>query len=235
MGINCLIQIGNRDDRLTQAEWSRFVAELRDMLQISQLQIHGEWHSKPDEPWQNANFTVEVLPPSWWRTAVSRYAEDGMNDPMASSSAAHLRDQDMERTRRELKEAVRRLCYRWRQDSFAWTTAPVEIVETGYQQLTPAEARRREELHEAGKRLHREWPDLFPVPVVNLDPFLQAQSEGWLPKGPPGLEDRPLPVSTPGEESGSAPQQPASTGDGDREIPAEVAVCRELIEQGHIE
>lgn len=136
MGVNTLIQIGNSDNRLTQAEWARFVMELRDLFQRGGIQIHGEWYAKPDVPWQNANWSVEILPPTWWRSAVQRAGQPippGVYpNPENSPSAVHMRDREMAKARDQLKDAVKRLCYRWRQDSFAWTTAPVEIVETGY-------------------------------------------------------------------------------------------------------
>lgn len=138
MGVNTLIQVGNSDNRLTQAEWARFVMEMRDLFHHGGIQIHGEWYAKPDVPWQNANWSVEVLPPAWWRSAVQRAGQPlplgpGVHpNPADSASAVHMRDREMATMREELKEAVKRLCYRWRQDSFAWTTAPVEIVGTGY-------------------------------------------------------------------------------------------------------
>lgn len=101
MGVNTYISIGNSDDRLGQAEWSRFIHEMRDLLQQfgGLLQIHGEWFSAPDQPWQNANWCVEPL------------------------TTFH---QDM------LKRAVRNVCMRFRQDTFAWTTGEVELAETGW-------------------------------------------------------------------------------------------------------
>lgn len=132
MGVNTLIQVGNSDDRLSQAEWSRFVMEMRDLMHRSEVQIHGEWFSGPDQPWQNANWCVEVLPPAWWLAAQENPETAAASN--ASGSALHMRDGDMRQTRHRLKDAVRTLCRLWRQDTFAWTTGEVELVETGWQE-----------------------------------------------------------------------------------------------------
>lgn len=64
--MNILISIGNSDDKLTQREWSEMVTDMRDILDWPGVQLHGEWFSRPDSPWQNANWCVEVT------TAASR-------------------------------------------------------------------------------------------------------------------------------------------------------------------
>lgn len=143
MGVNCLIQIGNSDDRLSQGEWSRFIAEMRDLFRPSGFQVHGEWFSGPDQPWQNANWTVEVLPPAWWRAA----GPDGLKNTTTASMAPAeaMRDRDMQAARDQLKERVKRLCYLWRQDSFAWTEAPVELVKTGWPRAIPKDVQKAQE------------------------------------------------------------------------------------------
>ena len=58
MGVNTYISIGNSDDKLPQADWARFIADMRALLVADwqgRLQVHGEWFSAPDAPWQNAN------------------------------------------------------------------------------------------------------------------------------------------------------------------------------------
>lgn len=197
MGVNTYISIGNGDERpgrrLSQGEWSRFIAEMRDLLQYHSLQIHGEWYAAPDQPWQNANWCVEIREPAWWRVAAERAGQDqeATGDPMESSNAVRMRDLEMSRVRLELKEAVKALCLRWRQDSFAWATAPVELVETGYNANPP----------------YRQA-------------LAQARAEGWLPPGKTHLnhEDRMNLLHggppTPGVDEGSTPPAPASTGDG---------------------
>ncbi len=61
--MNVLISIGNSDDKLSQREWSRFIAAVRNVLHSydDMLTIHGEWFSAPDTPWQNANWCIEIL------------------------------------------------------------------------------------------------------------------------------------------------------------------------------
>jgi len=60
--MNVLISIGNSDDKLPQKTWSDFIKITREFLHESywRLKFHGEWFSAPDQPWQNANWLVEV-------------------------------------------------------------------------------------------------------------------------------------------------------------------------------
>jgi hypothetical protein len=46
--------IGNSDDKLSQQDWSRFVTEFISTLRAVADEIHGEWYSAPDAPYQNA-------------------------------------------------------------------------------------------------------------------------------------------------------------------------------------
>lgn len=59
--------IGNSDDKLGQAQWSRFAAEFIETIRIQADEIHGVWWSAPDTPWQNCcvGFSIkdETLPP----------------------------------------------------------------------------------------------------------------------------------------------------------------------------
>lgn len=97
--MNVLISIGNSDDKLSQAEWSEFIYEVRRILNSydreNALIIHGEWFSAPDSPYQNANWCVEFPP-------------DGNTYGL----------------RRNLTD----LRKRYRQDSIAWTQGPVEFI-----------------------------------------------------------------------------------------------------------
>ncbi len=56
-----VIQIGNSDDKLSQAEWSEFVSYVRDAVGQYSEQIHFDGGSKIDAPWQNVCFVSEVL------------------------------------------------------------------------------------------------------------------------------------------------------------------------------
>ena len=66
--LNAYISIGNSDDKLTQQRWAAFIDATREFLTGNRgmalggrpWQIHGEWYSRPDHPWQNANWCVEI-------------------------------------------------------------------------------------------------------------------------------------------------------------------------------
>ena len=60
--ITAYISIGNSDDKLTQAEWSHYVAELNHLIDKFATRVHGRWFSRPDDPWQNHCVCVEVEP-----------------------------------------------------------------------------------------------------------------------------------------------------------------------------
>lgn len=47
------VGIGNSDDKLTQLEWSQFVADLRGIADDLATRFLGEWFSAPDRHWQN--------------------------------------------------------------------------------------------------------------------------------------------------------------------------------------
>jgi hypothetical protein len=53
------VSIGNSDDKLSQGEWSLFVATVRAIIQRGAARIHGTWFSEPDAPWQNACWCFE--------------------------------------------------------------------------------------------------------------------------------------------------------------------------------
>ncbi|GAA1026860.1 hypothetical protein GCM10009557_06070 [Virgisporangium ochraceum] len=56
--ITVFIQIGNSDDKLAQARWSKFVDEIDYLLR--HLEKHFAGLSPSDRPWQNACWCVEV-------------------------------------------------------------------------------------------------------------------------------------------------------------------------------
>lgn len=62
------VSIGNSDDKLTQAEWSEYVGKTQAVIAnaVSSFdgRIHGEWFSRPDAPWQNACWCVELDMPA---------------------------------------------------------------------------------------------------------------------------------------------------------------------------
>lgn len=57
------IQIGNSDDKLTQANWAAFVMAMRhDAILKNCVQIHFAGAPGNAERWQNFAFVVEVAP-----------------------------------------------------------------------------------------------------------------------------------------------------------------------------
>ena len=60
-----VIQIGNSDDKLTQAEWSEYVTELNQILQNWQVSVHFLGYSPANAPWQNACWVFEVETDPW--------------------------------------------------------------------------------------------------------------------------------------------------------------------------
>ena len=52
--------IGNSDDKLTQAEWSGFVRTFRISVKAEANRILGNWHSPPDDAYQNACMGFEI-------------------------------------------------------------------------------------------------------------------------------------------------------------------------------
>lgn len=55
------IQIGNSDDKLSQVDWSKYIAEVRKTFNKYQgIETHFAGGSPYDAPWQNACFVVSV-------------------------------------------------------------------------------------------------------------------------------------------------------------------------------
>lgn len=54
------IQIGNSDNKLSQKEWSSFVACVYDLLRLSAWEIHFAGTSNPTAPWQNACWVFDI-------------------------------------------------------------------------------------------------------------------------------------------------------------------------------
>lgn len=91
------VSIGNSDDKLTQAEWSRFYEEVGraifGVLKYEGARIHGTWVSLPHEPWQNACWCFD--------------AHEELADKVE-----------------ELRARLGQLARQYRQDSIAWAEAP---------------------------------------------------------------------------------------------------------------
>ena len=54
--------IGNSDDKLTQQQWAEFHELFNTLVRAAAEHVHGDWHSVPNAPWQNACMCFEVTP-----------------------------------------------------------------------------------------------------------------------------------------------------------------------------
>jgi hypothetical protein len=54
MSVTVYLSIGNSDDKLTQMQWADFVRDIERDVLPGAVQVHGNWRSLPDDPWQNA-------------------------------------------------------------------------------------------------------------------------------------------------------------------------------------
>lgn len=55
------VSIGNSDDKLTQADWSRFVVDMDGYVASYADTVHGRWFSAPEARWQNACWCLEFI------------------------------------------------------------------------------------------------------------------------------------------------------------------------------
>lgn len=54
------ITIGNSDDKLKQAQWSKFYDLIDSDIRMLAKHVHGAWHSLPNAKWQNACWCVDI-------------------------------------------------------------------------------------------------------------------------------------------------------------------------------
>lgn len=54
-----VIQIGNSDNKLTQADWSSYCALIKSSVLHHAEQVHFTGFSSPDAAWQNACYVAE--------------------------------------------------------------------------------------------------------------------------------------------------------------------------------
>lgn len=54
------VSIGNSDDKLSQKEWNRFWVAFRFRVFNYAERVHGDWHSIPFSPYQNACLCIEI-------------------------------------------------------------------------------------------------------------------------------------------------------------------------------
>ena len=76
------VSIGNSDDKLSQAEWSRFFTEVD--LRLEGFATHGRWLSAPNALFQNACWCVVIPEHSveglkrWLRRTAKKYRQDSI-------------------------------------------------------------------------------------------------------------------------------------------------------------
>lgn len=62
--LTAYVSIGNSDDKLSQREWSDFVADFRRVMTRYASEIYGVWYSAPDAEYQNMCIAAAVRPGS---------------------------------------------------------------------------------------------------------------------------------------------------------------------------
>lgn len=79
------ISISNSDDKLSQLEWSQFVARIRDEVKHSTGHVHGEWLTPPDSRWQGACWWVALVDDraDAFKAKLRRAAADSHQDSIA--------------------------------------------------------------------------------------------------------------------------------------------------------
>jgi len=79
------ISIGNSDDKLSQAEWSAYAAQIAAEVHRRAFRVHGEWYSLPNARWQNACWCVEAEPGpmDYLKQLLTRIREDYRQDSIA--------------------------------------------------------------------------------------------------------------------------------------------------------
>lgn len=68
------ISIGNSDDKLTQAEWARFLLDVDDAISDGAITVHGRWYSAPRSAYQNACWCAEFHEPDAWHPKMALQA-----------------------------------------------------------------------------------------------------------------------------------------------------------------
>jgi hypothetical protein len=101
VGDTATICIGNSDDKLTQAQWSDYVAQVQALLYSRNYHIHFHGCSDGAAPWQNACWVVALNPDNLYDTS-ERY--------------------------RVLRSRLARLAREFNQDSIALTIGNAELV-----------------------------------------------------------------------------------------------------------
>lgn len=77
------LQIGNSDDKLTQAEWSAFYKAIDTAVSYFAKKIHFAGAAAIDAPRQNACWVFEIEDAKELRSAVTRIRHDYLQDSAA--------------------------------------------------------------------------------------------------------------------------------------------------------
>lgn len=78
------VSVGNSDDKLTQAQWSRFQIEVDRAVRRWGATIHGVWVSQPVSEFQNACWCFE--------TVLSPFMKEQLQSELAKLAAVYNQD-----------------------------------------------------------------------------------------------------------------------------------------------
>jgi hypothetical protein len=62
--ITVYVSLGNSDDKLTQQQWNQFWTVTHRAVLAYASQVHGDWLSAGNSPWQNACLCFEIPEPA---------------------------------------------------------------------------------------------------------------------------------------------------------------------------
>lgn len=86
------VSIGNSDDKLGQAQWAEFIADMEAAVEEHTSHTHGRWFSEPNSQWQSACWCVEfdeedLRPYYHFRDQLRTFAEYYDQDSIAFATA----------------------------------------------------------------------------------------------------------------------------------------------------
>ena len=78
-----IVQIGNSDNKLTQEEWSRYVADVKYFISVNVHKIHFCGGSSWDSIWQNACWVFEIEDDTQLKFVLTKCREQWRQDSVA--------------------------------------------------------------------------------------------------------------------------------------------------------
>lgn len=102
-----VVQIGNSDDKLSQARWSRFISMTRNLVETMADEVHFVGTSFSNSPYQNACLVFTISP-----------------DGVAPADVLREHDKRLE----VLERALAGLAYQFDQDSIALTPGITRFI-----------------------------------------------------------------------------------------------------------